>query len=62
MHKCVIILAIVVLCWGCAGDTFNTNGSEADGGVVIGIDVSHHQKSIDWSKVKDWKGNPSLYI
>jgi lysozyme len=29
---------------------------------TIGIDVSHHQKKIDWSKVRKWQGKPIEFV
>jgi len=31
-------------------------------GDIYGIDVSHHQKNIDWAKVKNWKGNKISFV
>lgn len=31
-------------------------------GDIYGIDISHHQKNIDWAKVKHWKGNKISFV
>jgi lysozyme len=31
-------------------------------GDIYGIDVSNHQKNIDWTKVKNWKGNKISFV
>ena len=37
-------------------------GSKNEMGDIYGIDVSHHQKNIDWAKVKYWKGNKISFV
>lgn len=56
--------AILVLFMSC-GMTFlvAAHVSNMDGRKhVIGIDVSRHQKNIDWSKVKEWQGKPIEFV
>jgi len=36
--------------------------SKNEMGDIYGIDVSHHQKNIDWAKVKNWKGNKISFV
>jgi lysozyme len=39
-----------------------STGSKNEMGDIYGIDVSHHQKDIDWAKVKYWKGNKISFV
>ena len=29
---------------------------------IYGIDVSHHQGAVDWSKVREWNGHPIQFV
>jgi lysozyme len=39
-----------------------STGSRNEMGEIYGIDVSHHQKNINWSKVKYWSGNKIQFV
>lgn len=39
-----------------------TNIARNEKGEIYGLDVSHHQKDIDWAKVKHWNGNEISFV
>ena len=30
--------------------------------IIYGIDISRHQKTIDWTKVREWEGHPVRFV
>ena len=62
MKKLTIILAVSVLGWSCDDKSSEQNAINQNKDLVIGIDISHHQKNIDWKQVKEWKGNPIQFV
>ncbi len=43
-------------------DQENTISSKDEIGNIYGIDVSHHQKTIDWQKVKRWENKKISFV
>jgi len=39
-----------------------STGVKNEMGDIYGIDVSHHQKNIDWAQVRYWKGNKISFV
>lgn len=54
LKKSFVILTCIVVAL--------TSAKLPENGSAIGIDVSHHQKTIDWSKVKTWNGHPIQFV
>lgn len=64
MNRTVIAL-IIFISFSCIPDDKTAAvrlKDTAQGDGVIGIDVSHHQKEIDWTKVKKWNGKKIEFV
>lgn len=59
--KQLLLLLISSFIFSCQTEP-EYNTTIATNGQVIGIDISHHQGDIDWSKVSSWDGNPIQFI
>jgi len=63
MHRLIIVFFIAALHCSCKDSPPSVQQTNSgNGDLLIGIDISHHQKKIDWNKVKEWKGNPIQFV
>ena len=65
MKQICLLVAILGLCLSCS-DSPKSKSSlvtlQENHELVYGIDVSRHQKEIDWKKVRIYKGNPIQFV
>lgn len=69
----IVIISVIILSWTdfyprlknklfLYSSTENSIESMNEIGTIYGIDVSHHQKNIDWTQVKYWKDNKISFV
>lgn len=62
MVRTISFLATFFLLNACLTEGINNTTKQGSDSEVIGIDVSHHQKEINWNKVKYWNGKPISFV
>ena len=67
MNRFLIYVSLFIFCLACnnssCSDSTDTLSSlQENHKLVYGIDISHHQKEIDWSKVRTYEGHPIQFV